>query len=112
MAVKDNQIEEIRKNADIVEIISSYIPLTLKGKNYFGICPFHQDHSPSMSVSEERQLYKCFSCGAGGNVFNFVKEYENVSFMEAVSIVALKIGMNFTSNYVKRIYILDKLRMK
>ncbi len=101
MAVKDNQIEEIRKNADIVEIISSYIPLTLKGKNYFGICPFHQDHSPSMSVSKERQLYKCFSCGAGGNVFNFVKEYENVSFMEAVSIVALKIGMNFTSNYVK-----------
>ena len=101
MAVKESQIDEIRKNADIVEIISSYLPLTLKGKNYFGICPFHQDHSPSMSVSKEKQLYKCFSCGAGGNVFNFVKDFENVSFMEAVSIVANKIGMSFTNNYQK-----------
>ncbi len=101
MAVKESQIDEIRKSADIVEIISSYVPLTLKGKNYFGVCPFHQDHSPSMSVSKERQLYKCFSCGAGGNVFNFVKEYENVSFLESVSIVANKIGMNFTNNYQK-----------
>ena len=95
MVVNESQIEEIRKNADIVEIISSYLNLTLKGKNYFGICPFHQDHSPSMSVSKERQLFKCFSCGAGGNVFQFVKEYENVSFLEAVNIVANKIGMNF-----------------
>ena len=94
-------VDDIRKNADIVEIISSYLPLTLKGKNYFGICPFHQDHSPSMSVSREKQLYKCFSCGAGGNVFTFVMEYEDVSFLEAVSIVANKIGMSFTSNYQK-----------
>ena len=101
MAVKESQIDEIRKNADIVEIISSYVPLTLKGKNYFGICPFHQDHSPSMSVSKEKQLYKCFSCGAGGNVFQFVKDFENVGFMDAVAIVANKIGMNFINNSPK-----------
>lgn len=94
--VSQNQIQEIRQNADIVEIIKSYIPLTPKGKNFFGVCPFHQDHSPSMSVSKEKQVYKCFSCGAGGNVFQFVKEYENISFLEAVSKVAEKIGMQFT----------------
>ena len=92
---QDTEIEAIRKNANIVDIISSYISLTLKGKNYFGVCPFHEDHSPSMSVSEEKQIYKCFSCGASGNVFTFVKDYENVSFIEAVSIVAEKCGLNF-----------------
>lgn len=102
MAV-NTEIDDIRKSADIVEIISSYVPLSMKGKNYFGICPFHQDHSPSMSVSKEKQLYKCFSCGASGNVFQFVKEYENVSFMEAVEIVANKIGLNFTNNYHKTV---------
>jgi len=93
--VTDTEIENIRKNANIIDIISSYIPLTQKGKNYFCVCPFHEDHSPSMSVSEEKQIYKCFSCGAAGNVFTFVKEYENVSFLEAVKIVALKCGLNF-----------------
>ena len=94
--MNEKEIEEIRKSADIVDIISSYITLTPKGKNYFGVCPFHDDHSPSMSVSKEKQLYKCFSCGAGGNVFNFVKEYENVNFLEAVNIIAQKIGKSFT----------------
>ena len=92
--LSNNEIENIRQNANIVDIISSYVPLTLKGKNYFGVCPFHEDHSPSMSVSPERQIYKCFSCGAAGNVFSFVKEYENVSFVESVKIVADKIGYN------------------
>ena len=89
----DAEIERIRKSANIVDIISSYIPLTQKGKNYFGVCPFHEDHSPSMSVSEEKQIYKCFSCGAAGNVFTFVSEYENVKFLEAVKIVADKCGI-------------------
>ena len=66
--VTEEEIERIRKSANIIDIISSYIPLTQKGKNYFGVCPFHEDHSPSMSVSEEKQIYKCFSCGAAGNV--------------------------------------------
>lgn len=91
----EQELENIRKNANIVDIIASYIPLTQKGKNYFGVCPFHEDHSPSMSVSEEKQIYKCFSCGASGNVFTFVSEYENVKFIDAVRIVAEKCGLIF-----------------
>lgn len=100
----EEEIENIRKSANIVDVISSYLPLTQKGKNYFGVCPFHEDHSPSMSVSEEKQIYKCFSCGAAGNVFTFVSEYENVKFIEAVKIVAEKCGLIFkgiTSNKPK-----------
>ena len=93
--ITDEEIEKIRKSANIVDIISSYVPLTQKGKNYFGVCPFHEDHSPSMSVSEEKQIYKCFSCGAAGNVFTFVSDYENVKFLEAVKIVADKCGIPF-----------------
>ncbi len=94
MALFSNEeINNIRAHADIVNIIGSYIPLTQKGRNYLGVCPFHDDHSPSMSVSSEKQIYKCFACGAAGNVFTFVQDYENVSFAEAVSIVAAKCGM-------------------
>lgn len=93
--MNDNEIENIRKNANIVQVIQTYLPLTQKGKNYFGVCPFHEDHSPSMSVSEEKQIYKCFSCGAAGNVFTFVRDYENVTFLEAVKIVAEKCGLTF-----------------
>ena len=94
--LENNEIENIRKSANIVDIVSSYdIHLIQKGKNYFGICPFHEDTNPSMSVSEEKQIYKCFSCGAAGNVFTFVQEYENVSFLEAVKIVAEKCGLTF-----------------
>lgn len=91
----EQEIENIRSKASIIEVISSYIQLTPKGKNYFGVCPFHEDHSPSMSVSEEKGIYKCFSCGAAGNVFTFVKEYENVSFIEAVKTVANICGIQF-----------------
>ncbi|MBR6690710.1 MAG: DNA primase [Bacilli bacterium] len=84
MKIDNNTLNEIRNNLDIVEIISNYLPLTSKGKNYFGVCPFHDDHSPSMSVSKEKQIYTCFSCGATGNVFKFIQDYENISFLEAV----------------------------
>ena len=95
MAIIPNEdINNIRNNANIVDIISSYINLELKGKNYFGVCPFHDDHNPSMSVSPEKQIYTCFVCGATGNVFTFVQNYENVEFPEAVKIVATKIGYN------------------
>jgi len=92
--IPEETINDIRNQADIVEIIKEYIPLTPRGKNYFGVCPFHQDHSPSMSVSKEKQMYKCFSCGAGGNVFKFVSDYENISYLEAVERVASKVGIN------------------
>lgn len=88
-----NIINEIRSKTDIVDIISSYLPLTQKGKNFFGVCPFHDDTNPSMSVSREKQIYRCFSCGASGNVFNFIMDYEHVSFKEALSILANKTGI-------------------
>lgn len=88
-----NTINEIRSKVDIVKVISSYLPLTKKGKNYFGVCPFHDDTNPSMSVSEDKQIYKCFSCGASGNVFDFIMNYEHVSFREALGILAEKTGI-------------------
>ena len=96
--IEESEINQIRENADIVEIISSYIPLTQKGKNYFGVCPFHNDHAPSMSVSKEKGIFKCFSCGATGNVFKFVADFENIGFVQAVKRVAEKIGMNLKSD--------------
>lgn len=87
-------INEIRKKIDIVDLIGEYIPLSQKGKNFFGVCPFHNDTNPSMSVSREKQIYKCFSCGASGNIFTFVSEYENVTFKQALQILASKVGVN------------------
>ncbi len=102
MAVSNNDdINAIRMKADIVSIIGSYIPLTQRGKNYVCVCPFHDDHSPSMSVSPEKQIYKCFACGKTGNVFTFVSEFENVPFLDAVRIVADKCGMNFSKGLAK-----------
>ena len=95
-------ITKVQENVDIVDVISGYLPLSNRGKNFFGVCPFHSDHSPSMSVSREKQIYKCFACGASGNVFNFVMNYENTTFIDAVKILANKAGIPLnikTSNY-------------
>lgn len=81
-------IDEVRAKADIVEVIGSYLPLTKKGRNYYAVCPFHDDHDPSMTISVDKQIYKCFVCGAGGNVFTFVQDYENISFPQAVKKVS------------------------
>ena len=86
--LSQEKLNEIRNSVNIVDVISSYINLTPKGKNYFGICPFHDDNNPSMSVSTDKQIYKCFSCGATGTVFKFIMDYENISFQEAVQKVA------------------------
>lgn len=91
--IDKEKLNEIRTSVDIVDVISSYIPLAPKGKNFFGVCPFHDDKNPSMSVSKEKQIYTCFSCGATGNVFKFIEDYENVSFIEAVKIAADKAGI-------------------
>ena len=94
MAYINNEVvNEIRNKTDIVDVISKYVNLTKKGKNYFGICPFHDDHSPSMSVSPDKQIYTCFSCGASGNVFTFVADYEKISFYEAVRLLGEKVGI-------------------
>ena len=98
MAFIDNgEINKIRAQANIADIIASYnIDIEKKGKDYKCICPFHDDHSPSMSISESRQIFKCFVCGVGGNVFSFVEQFEHVSFPEAVQIVADKIGFSMS----------------
>ncbi len=100
--ISEDKINEIRNSADIVNIIADYIPLKSEGKNYFGVCPFHDDHSPSMSVSPERQLFKCFVCNKGGNVFTFVKDYENISYIEAVKKVADKVGIVLDYTPIKK----------
>ena len=97
----NNQVNEIRKANDIVDVISSYLPLTKKGKNYFGVCPFHDDTNPSMSVSQDKQIYKCFSCGASGNVITFVMDYEHVDFKEALSSLARRAGIDFKISGLK-----------
>lgn len=91
-------ILDIKSKVNIVDVISEYLPVEQKGKNYFAICPFHDDHNPSMSISPEKQIYTCFVCGASGNVFNFVANYEKVSFVSAVKKVAQKIGINLDIN--------------
>ena len=93
-ALTTEQINEIRSSVDIVDIVAKYIPLTKKGKNYFGVCPFHEDSDPSLSVSPDKQIFSCFSCHTAGNVFTFIKEYEHVSFIEAVKMVADIAGIN------------------
>lgn len=95
----DDKVSEIRKLNNIVEVISGYIPLVKKGKNFFGVCPFHDDTNPSMSVSEDKQIYKCFSCGASGNVFNFVMDYEKVDFKTALNILGDRVGIK-TNNVI------------
>lgn len=98
---RNEQINLIREKSDIVDIISSYIPLTPRGKNYFGVCPFHDDNHPSMSVSKEKQIYKCFSCGASGNVFQFIQDYEHISFNESLQILAKRAGIALNSDHIK-----------
>ena len=102
--ISNEEFNRIRTSVNIVDVIGSYINLDKKGKNYFGICPFHEDHNPSLSVSEEKQIYTCFVCGATGNVFSFVKDYENISFLEAVEKIADNNGIKLTHklNYIKR----------
>lgn len=98
MKIDNTLINDIRNKIDIVEVVSSYLPLTTRGKNYFGVCPFHDDHSPSMSVSKDRQIYTCFSCGATGNVFKFIQDYEHITFLESVKKCADMCGIDLGIN--------------
>ncbi len=93
MYYSEELIEEIRTRNDIVDVISGYVRLQKKGSSYFGLCPFHNEKSPSFSVSRQKQMYYCFGCGAGGNVYTFLMEYENFSFVEAVKYLADRAGI-------------------
>ena len=88
-----NTINDIRSKLNIVDIVSEYVPLTKKGQYYWGICPFHNDKNPSMSVDEKRQTYTCWSCHNSGNVFNFVEQIENISFKDALKKLGSRVGI-------------------
>ncbi|MCL2254106.1 MAG: DNA primase [Lachnospiraceae bacterium] len=93
MYYPDALIEEVRLKNDIIDVVSAYVRIQKKGASHFGLCPFHNEKSPSFSVSGARQMYYCFGCGAGGNVFTFIMEYENFSFPEAIKLLAEKAGV-------------------
>lgn len=95
--ITEELTNEIQNRCDIVDVISKYVTLTKRGKNYFGLCPFHDDHNASMSVSPEKQIYKCFSCGESGNVFTFVSKYNHISFGEAIRLLGQDKGYNISS---------------
>jgi len=86
--IPEDVIEEIRSQVNIVDVVSQFVQLKQSGKNLFGLCPFHEERTPSFSVSEDKQIFHCFSCGRGGNVFKFLMELQNISFPEAVKKVA------------------------
>ena len=87
--IPEATIDELRSNVNILDIISQYVQLHKSGKNWFGICPFHSEKTPSFSVNEQKQIFHCFSCHRGGNVFKFIMELEGLSFPESVHRVAV-----------------------
>ena len=93
MRYSDDIIEEVRMKNDIVDVVSQYVKLNRRGNTYFGLCPFHNEKTPSFSVTPSKQMYYCFGCGAGGNVYNFVMEYENYTFGEALQHLADRVGV-------------------
>lgn len=93
MAIPERFLDELLARTDIVDLVGEYVPLTQKGRNYWGLCPFHSERTPSFSVSADKQIYKCFGCGKGGGAINFVMEEENLSFPEAVRLLAKRAGM-------------------
>lgn len=94
MRYPEELVEEVRMKNDIVDVVSGYVRMQKKGSSYFGLCPFHNEKSPSFSVSPSKQMYYCFGCGAGGNVFTFVMNYENYSFAEAIKMLADRAGVS------------------
>ncbi|HWS42878.1 MAG TPA: DNA primase [Pseudoflavonifractor sp.] len=93
MAIPEQFIDELLARSDIVDVVSNYVTLNKKGANYWGLCPFHNEKTPSFSVSQEKQIYKCFGCGKGGGAISFIMEEENLSFVDAVKLLAQRAGM-------------------
>ena len=94
MRIPESTIEEIRLSASIIDVISGYVQLRKRGRNYIGLCPFHSEKTPSFTVSEEKQIFHCFGCHAGGNVYKFLMDYEKISFVEAVQELARQLGID------------------
>ncbi|MCF6271044.1 MAG: DNA primase [Melioribacteraceae bacterium] len=98
MQIPEHQVEEIKTNTDIVDLVSTYVQLRKRGKNYIGLCPFHNEKTPSFTVSPEKQIYHCFGCHAGGNAYRFLMEYKNISFVESVQELAENLGIKIEQN--------------
>ena len=93
MAIPEPFLDELLDRTDIVDLVSESVRLTQKGRNYWGLCPFHSEKTPSFSVSADKRIFKCFGCGKGGGAINFVMELDNLSFREAVEVLAKRVGM-------------------
>ena len=91
--IPETTIDQVRLSIDIVDVVGDHVALTRRGKSFVGLCPFHDDSTPSLNVSQEKQIYKCFACGAGGNSFTFLRDIENISFIEAVRQLADRAGI-------------------
>ena len=89
----DELVDEVRNSNDIVDVISQYVVLKRSGRNFFGLCPFHREKSPSFSVSPDKQIFHCFGCGVGGDVIHFVSKIENLDFKQAIEDLAQKSGI-------------------
>lgn len=97
--IPNDVIDDVRSQTNIVDVVGQYVQLKKSGNNLFGICPFHDEKTPSFSVSEEKQIFHCFSCGRGGNVFKFLMELEQISFPEAVTKIADFVGFSLAETY-------------
>ena len=97
MRYSDEILDEVRSSNDIVDVISQYISLKRSGRNYFGLCPFHNEKSPSFSVSPDKQIFHCFGCGVGGNVISFISKIEGIGFKEAIEVLAEKANIKLPS---------------
>ena len=114
----DELIDEIKNNNDIVDVVSQYVALKRSGRNYFGLCPFHNEKSPSFAVSPDKQIFHCFGCGVGGNVIHFISKIEGLNFRESIELLAEKanitlpkldsVGDNKTQELKDKIYQINK----
>src|SRR5690625_3737466 len=95
--IPEDIIENIRQENDIVDVIEEYVQLKKQGKNHFGLCPFHEEKTPSFSVTKEKQIFHCFGCGKGGNVFSFIMEVENMTYIETVQFLARRANITLSN---------------
>jgi DNA primase len=108
----DELLDEIRSHNDIVDVVSQYVALKRKGRNYFGLCPFHNEKSPSFSVSPDKQIFHCFGCGVGGDVIHFIMKVENLSFPESVQLLAERAGIEIQNSFSPEDEKVAKLKAK
>ena len=116
MRLPPEKFDEIAQANDIVDVIASYTPVRKRGKSFLALCPFHPDKNPSLNISQQKQVYHCFSCGASGNVFTFVQEYEKITFIEAAEKLAQRAGIELNlrksspdvSNEISRLFEINK----